>query len=100
MADMKRLGRADDVTMMVFSEFGRRVGENANLGTDHGTAGPVFVIGPNYDGRRREHDRRRLRNHQPGIAGCRLVVSIGISESRIEFGPSSTVRAGGRLASH
>ncbi len=45
MADMKRLGRADDVTMMVFSEFGRRVGENANLGTDHGTAGPVFVIG-------------------------------------------------------
>jgi len=30
---------------MVFSEFGRRVGENANLGTDHGTAGPVFVIG-------------------------------------------------------
>lgn len=46
MADMKRLGRADDVTMMVFSEFGRRVGENANLGTDHGTAGPVFVLGP------------------------------------------------------
>ena len=45
MSDMKRLGRADDVTMMVFSEFGRRVGENANLGTDHGTAGPVFVIG-------------------------------------------------------
>jgi uncharacterized protein (DUF1501 family) len=45
MLDMKRLGRADDVTMMVFSEFGRRVGENANLGTDHGTAGPVFVIG-------------------------------------------------------
>ena len=45
MADMKRLGRADDVTMMVFSEFGRRVGENANMGTDHGTAGPVFVIG-------------------------------------------------------
>ena len=45
MTDMKRLGRADDVTMMVFSEFGRRVGENANLGTDHGTAGPVFVIG-------------------------------------------------------
>ena len=45
MSDMKRLGRADDVTMMVFSEFGRRVGENANMGTDHGTAGPVFVIG-------------------------------------------------------
>jgi uncharacterized protein (DUF1501 family) len=50
MADMKRLGRADDVTMMVFSEFGRRVGENANLGTDHGTAGPVFVIGSQVSG--------------------------------------------------
>jgi uncharacterized protein (DUF1501 family) len=45
MQDMKRLGRGGDVTMMVFSEFGRRVAENANLGTDHGTAGPVFVIG-------------------------------------------------------
>ena len=43
-------------------------------------------IGPNDDGRWREHDRRRLRHDEPGIAGCRLVVSIGISESRIEFG--------------
>jgi uncharacterized protein (DUF1501 family) len=30
---------------MVFSEFGRRVAENANLGTDHGTAGLAFVVG-------------------------------------------------------
>jgi len=43
--DMDRIGRADDVTVMVFSEFGRRVAENANLGTDHGTAGPVFIAG-------------------------------------------------------
>ena len=50
MTDMQRLGRGDDVTVMVFSEFGRRVGENANLGTDHGTAGPVFVIGPRVRG--------------------------------------------------
>ena len=50
MTDMKRLGQADNVTMMVFSEFGRRVNENANLGTDHGTAGPVFVIGPKVQG--------------------------------------------------
>ena len=44
-ADMERIGRADDVTMMVFSEFGRRVPENTSLGTDHGAAGPMFLIG-------------------------------------------------------
>ncbi len=45
--DLKRLGRANDVAMMMFSEFGRRVEENASGGTDHGTAGPMFVIGKN-----------------------------------------------------
>ncbi len=45
MRDMERIGRADDVVLMAFSEFGRRVPENANLGTDHGTAGPMFVAG-------------------------------------------------------
>jgi len=31
--------------LMAFSEFGRRVKENSSQGTDHGTAGPVFMIG-------------------------------------------------------
>lgn len=43
--DMDRLGRGDDVVLMAFSEFGRRVAENTSLGTDHGTAGPAFIIG-------------------------------------------------------
>ena len=43
--DVDRLGRADDVVLMAFSEFGRRVAENTSLGTDHGTAGPAFIIG-------------------------------------------------------
>ena len=43
--DLKRLGRADDVAVMMFTEFGRRVEENASLGTDHGTATPMFAIG-------------------------------------------------------
>ena len=50
MDDLKRLGRAGDVAMMVFTEFGRRVEENASLGTDHGTATPMFVVGPGVAG--------------------------------------------------
>ena len=38
-------GTADRVMTMVFSEFGRRVNENASGGTDHGTAAPMFLIG-------------------------------------------------------
>lgn len=45
MRDMERIGRADDVSVLVFSEFGRRAAENTSLGTDHGTANLMFVIG-------------------------------------------------------
>ena len=47
---MARLGRGDDVVVMVFSEFGRRVEENTSQGTDHGTAGPAFVAGQTVHG--------------------------------------------------
>lgn len=50
MQDMERIGRADDVTMMVFSEFGRRVPENTSLGTDHGAANNMFVVGKRVKG--------------------------------------------------
>ena len=45
MEDLKRIGRAGEVAVMIFTEFGRRVEENGSLGTDHGTATPMFVIG-------------------------------------------------------
>ena len=45
MRDMERIGRADQVALMIFSEFGRRVPENTSLGTDHGTANLMFVVG-------------------------------------------------------
>jgi uncharacterized protein (DUF1501 family) len=48
--DLKRIGRADDVAIMIFSEFGRRVPENVNLGTDHGTANLMFVAGTQVKG--------------------------------------------------
>ena len=43
--DLERIGAADRVAVMAFSEFGRRVPENANLGTDHGTANVMFMAG-------------------------------------------------------
>ncbi len=43
--DMKAQGNMGRVLVMTFSEFGRRVTENANAGTDHGAAAPMFVIG-------------------------------------------------------
>jgi uncharacterized protein (DUF1501 family) len=48
--DLERIGRADDVVVMIFSEFGRRVPENVNLGTDHGTANLMFVAGSQVKG--------------------------------------------------
>jgi uncharacterized protein (DUF1501 family) len=42
---MRRTDRGRQVVVLVYSEFGRRVRANASDGTDHGTAGPVFVIG-------------------------------------------------------
>ncbi len=50
MRDLERLGQADRVTTLVFSEFGRRVPENANLGTDHGAANVMFVVGKHVKG--------------------------------------------------
>ena len=44
--DLAAHGNDGRVLTMTFSEFGRRVGENASRGTDHGTAAPAFVIGP------------------------------------------------------
>ena len=50
---MRQIGatsRADDVTVFVYSEFGRRVSANLSKGTDHGTSGPAFIIGNHVKG--------------------------------------------------
>lgn len=43
--DLSKHGKADNVVVMTWSEFGRRVEENGSQGTDHGTAAPLFVLG-------------------------------------------------------
>ena len=50
MSQLKSTTRLNDVTVMVYSEFGRRVKGNASQGTDHGTAGPMFIIGEKVKG--------------------------------------------------
>ncbi|MEP6929423.1 MAG: DUF1501 domain-containing protein [Flavobacterium sp.] len=47
--DLKQSKMLQNVTVVVFSEFGRRVKDNGN-GTDHGTAAPMFIIGGNNKG--------------------------------------------------
>ncbi len=42
-------GLGDRVLVMTFSEFGRRVAENASQGTDHGAAAPAFLSGPKFE---------------------------------------------------
>ncbi|MCS7067940.1 MAG: DUF1501 domain-containing protein [Meiothermus sp.] len=49
-ADMKAIGRDKDVMILVFSEFGRQVAENASFGTDHGEGGLMFVLGGGVKG--------------------------------------------------
>lgn len=60
MDDLDACGHADRVLVMCFSEFGRQVTENATLGTDHGTAGPMFLLGNKI---------------KPGIFGTQLDLS-------------------------
>ncbi len=48
--DLKAQGNDSRVVTMAFSEFGRRVGQNASNGTDHGTAAPMFMFGPKVQG--------------------------------------------------
>jgi uncharacterized protein (DUF1501 family) len=48
--DLQAQGRDQDVVLMTWSEFGRRVTENGSGGTDHGSAGPMFIAGTPVSG--------------------------------------------------
>jgi uncharacterized protein (DUF1501 family) len=58
-ADLKAQGQLDRVLIASFSEFGRRVAENASGGTDHGVAGPMWLLGGRVKG--------GLHGKQPGL---------------------------------
>lgn len=48
-ADMRKQGSAENTVMWVFSEFGRRIADNGT-GTDHGSGGLAFLLGPSVKG--------------------------------------------------
>ncbi|MGQ3012886.1 MAG: DUF1501 domain-containing protein [Flavobacteriales bacterium] len=48
--DIAAMGIEDRVLTMVFSEFGRRIASNGSLGTDHGAAAPMFIMGSKIHG--------------------------------------------------
>jgi uncharacterized protein (DUF1501 family) len=50
MQDLQAMNKSDQVSMMTFSEFGRRVKENGGHGTDHGTAAPMMLLGTKLRG--------------------------------------------------
>ena len=49
-SDVRNQGLANDTTVIVFSEFGRRISENGSGGTDHGAAGVMMVLGGSVRG--------------------------------------------------
>jgi uncharacterized protein (DUF1501 family) len=68
--DLDRRGQLDRVLVLCFSEFGRRVRENASQGTDHGTAAPVFLAGGRV---------------QPGILGAQPSLTDLDKEGDLKF---------------
>jgi uncharacterized protein (DUF1501 family) len=62
--DLKAQGNLSRVLLLTFSEFGRRVAENASGGTDHGAAAPLFVLGDKF--------KSGLLGQYPGLAPADL----------------------------
>jgi uncharacterized protein (DUF1501 family) len=48
-SDLRHHNASEEVVMLVFTEFGRRIRDNAS-GTDHGTGGGAFIIGDHVVG--------------------------------------------------
>ncbi len=69
-ADMDARGLADRLTMVVMTEFGRRLGENTDQGTDHGHAVPMLVLGNNVVG--------GLHGQWPGLAPDQLFEGLDL----------------------
>ena len=70
MTDMEARGIADRLTVVLMTEFGRRLEENGDEGTDHGHAVPMLVMGPNVHG--------GLHGSFPGLAPDQLFEGVDL----------------------
>lgn len=67
--DLNNQNIGNDVLAVTFSEFGRKAGENGNLGTDHGEIAPMFVFGSSLNG---------------GISGTNINLSEAVSGNNFQ----------------
>ena len=67
--DLNNQNMGNDVVAVTFSEFGRKAGENASLGTDHGEIAPMFVFGNAIN---------------PGISGTNINLSEAVSTNNYQ----------------
>lgn len=68
--DLNNQTLGDDVVAVTFSEFGRKAGENGNLGTDHGEIAPMFVFGSSIN---------------PGVSGTNVNLSEATSTNNYQI---------------
>lgn len=68
--DMNNQNKGEDLIAVTFSEFGRKAGENGNLGTDHGEIAPMFVFGKSIS---------------PGISGTNVDLSEAVSANNYQI---------------
>jgi uncharacterized protein (DUF1501 family) len=68
--DMEAVGLADRITVVTMTEFGRRLDENADAGTDHGHAAPMILVGRNVRG--------GLHGQWPGLAPSQLFEGLDV----------------------
>lgn len=92
MQDIKALQINDRVLVMTFSEFGRRLAENANGGTDHGAAAPMFLLGakvkPGFHGRFPSLSSSDLLNGDPRFTTDFRSVYAGVLQQWLGTSPS------------
>src|SRR4029077_18132879 len=92
---LRQSGDARRTTVLVFSEFGRRVAENDSAGTDHGAAGPVLVVGGSVRGglvgkspnlEERDHGDLRVTPDFRGISATFLEHVLGVDSGNLPGG--------------
>ena len=105
--DMKAQGNMQRVLVMTFSEFGRRVSENANGGTDHGAAAPMFIVGnkvkagllgkyPSLAPAGFVSGRHQIQRGFPQRL-CQRAGKLAQDEERADSGPTIRAAAGGLM---